>query len=267
MHVNWHVETYAIQKRLNSWKTDAAGGGMLLSFIAHCLHYLPWLAGPIDRLRATLHRQADDPGNADTMDQLEMHFRSGAYGTVTASCNAPSATGHRIEIYGEDGSICLENRTRDYLTGFTATCASRDGPVPVAIEPVRPAEAATMQDGRVRTVSALMRQFIDWIEKGEPAGPDFQEGRKSPAVDRCGTAIQRRWLLDRDARGSFRCLRKPTLLPAEPDSSAAPWFADSWGRAMQCACWTTIREAPPDGWRTCAATWSSSPRTSAIPPR
>jgi predicted dehydrogenase len=180
-HVNWHVETYAIQKRVTSWKTELPGGGMLMSFVSHCFQYLAWLAGPIDRLRATLHRQAGDPGDADTIDQIEVHFRSGAYGTVTASCNAPRGTGHRVEIYGECGSLCLENRTREYLNGFTIDCSTRDGPVTADADIAETPEAVDSQDGRVATVAVLMRRFVDWIESApaRPLGPaacDFREG-------------------------------------------------------------------------------------------
>ncbi len=176
VHVAWHVETYAIQKRLMSWKTNLPGGGMLMSFVSHCFHYLPWLAGPIDKIRATLYREANDPGDADTIDQIEMYFRSGAYGTITASCNAPCGSGHRVEIYGDSGSICLENRTREYLDGFTVTCTTRTGPVAVQLEDELVADAGDLKDSRVRTVAVLMRRFVDWIESGAPAGPDFREG-------------------------------------------------------------------------------------------
>jgi predicted dehydrogenase len=182
VHVNWHVETYAMQKRLQSWKTNLPGGGMLMSFVSHCFHYLPWFVGQtIVRLRATLHRDAKDPGNADTINKIELYFSSGAYGrygaygTITASCNAPGGSGHRVEIYGDRGSIILENRTREYLDGFTVTCTTRDGPVPVELE-AELAEAGGSKDSRVRTVAVLIRRFVDWIESGVPAGPNFREG-------------------------------------------------------------------------------------------
>jgi predicted dehydrogenase len=176
VHVSWHVEIYAIQKRLDSWKTNLPGGGMLMSFISHCFHYLPWLAGPIAKLRATLHRDANDPGNADTIDQIEMYFRSGAYGTITASCNAPYGSGHRVEIYGECGAIVLENRTREYLDGFTVSCTTRSGPVTVELDAEPAVNASGMIDSRVRTVAVLMRRFVDWIETSVPDEPDFREG-------------------------------------------------------------------------------------------
>ena len=59
IHAHWHVETYAMQHRLDSWKTDAAGGGTLLSFASHSFHYLDWLAGPA---RAAPGLAAPPPG-------------------------------------------------------------------------------------------------------------------------------------------------------------------------------------------------------------
>ena len=177
VHVAWHVETYAIRHRLASWKTDVAGGGMLAAFVSHCLHYLEWFAGPLVRLSAHLHRQPDDPGSAETLAQLHLLFESGAAGSISASCNAPAGSGHRVEFYGEQGAIVLENSGRDYLTGFDLRCVTRDGervPLPES-EPISPQPGASY-DGRVQAVAVLMRRFTDWIVDGAAAQPDFRDG-------------------------------------------------------------------------------------------
>ncbi len=182
VHAHWHVETYAMQHRLDSWKTDASGGGALLSFASHSFHYLEWLAGPIRRLRAWLHRQPDEPGNADSMAQVQFEFLDGAAGSLTASSNSPFGSGHRLEIYGEGGALHLVNSTRDYLDGFTLHCVNRQGEVPLqfADQPestsLARAKDAAAKDGRIRAVAGLLRRFADAIEKGTAARPDFRDG-------------------------------------------------------------------------------------------
>ena len=185
IHAHWHVETYAMQHRLASWKTDASGGGTLLSFASHSFYYLEWLAGPIRRLRAWLHRRPDEPGNADSMVQVQLEWLDGAVGSLTVSSNSPFGSGHRLEIYGEEGAIHLVNSTRDYLDGFTVRCVNRQGEVPLpctdqAESPhpgmITPVCLAAAKDGRVRAVAGMVRRFGDSIEKGVPAAPDFHDG-------------------------------------------------------------------------------------------
>jgi predicted dehydrogenase len=177
IHADWHVETYAMQHRLHSWKTDVAGGGTLLSFASHSFHYLEWLAGPIRRLRAWLHRHGEEPGNADSMAQLQFELRDGAAGSLTASSNAPFGSGHRLEIYGEEGAIHLVNFTRDYLDGFTVRCINRQGEVPLPpADDVESPGIAAVKDGRIRAVAEMVGRFGDAIEKDMPAWPDFRDG-------------------------------------------------------------------------------------------
>src|SRR5262249_29928376 len=131
----WNFENRATRLRLESWKTRSAGGGGLLgNFVSHCFHYLEWLCGPISGLSARVFAL---PGwNGDGSIALALAFASNAGGSLQVSCASFLGSGHRIELYGEDGALVLANPTADYFRGFELSFAGQhdDGLKPVAIE-------------------------------------------------------------------------------------------------------------------------------------
>ncbi|RDV03618.1 Gfo/Idh/MocA family protein [Undibacter mobilis] len=176
--VHWHVENYSIQNRMRNWKTlRDDGGGVLGNFISHCFHYLEWFAGPLAGLQA---RVGGLPGNneLDTTVAMALQYASGPLASLSMSCASFRGTGHRIEFYGEDGTLVLDNRTADYMRGFVLSHAKRPGDLtPVPVED--PADAG-QSDGRVAPASRLAAKFIDAIA-GKPrykpnAAPDFAAG-------------------------------------------------------------------------------------------
>ena len=48
------------------------------------------------------------------------------------SCASYLGSGHRIEFFGEDGTLVLHNPTTDYMRGFELAYAKR----PAAFEPI-----------------------------------------------------------------------------------------------------------------------------------
>ena len=120
--VSWQVETYASRMGIRSWKTDGkTGGGTLNSFVSHSFYYLEWLIGPICRLGAHLSTpgaaSATAPG--DTLAVLWLEHQNGVPSSLCVSSSAFLGTGHRVEIYGQQGSILLDNPSRDYVNGFS----------------------------------------------------------------------------------------------------------------------------------------------------
>jgi predicted dehydrogenase len=172
--VNWHVETWANRKKLDSWKTRTEdGGGTLGNFVSHVFCYLEWLAGPIHEVSARLFRTPGDERTGDSLDALVVRFESGAAGTVSVSTAAFPGSGHRIEIYGEEGAIRLENTTADYMGGFRLFQGTRTSGRMELIDEGKPLDGV---DGRILAVSSIVKRFADWIEKGKPATPGFREG-------------------------------------------------------------------------------------------
>ncbi|MEX0751968.1 MAG: Gfo/Idh/MocA family oxidoreductase [Xanthobacteraceae bacterium] len=173
--VTWNVENATTRARLRSWKTQGDdGGGVLGNFVSHCFHYLEWFCGPIATLSARVFGLPGDPGFEATV-ALAFTFASGAGGSLTMSSASYLGSGHRIEFYGEDGSLFLINAGSDYTRGFELTAARRSTGKPERIEIIDPDEYK-YADGRIAPVSRLARRFLDAIEEKDQASPGFAEG-------------------------------------------------------------------------------------------
>ncbi len=174
--VAWNVENYANRHRLQNWKSSReSGGGALFNFVAHSLHYLEWLVEPIAGLSARLERMPGDTRTGDTFVAMGFRFRSGIAGSLSMSAAAFPGSGHRIEIYGEDGALVLENPTTDYMRGFSLKLATREQPAWRTCSLENPADDDS-RDGRILPASRLARSFIDWVVSGIPARPNFADG-------------------------------------------------------------------------------------------
>jgi len=172
--VHWHVESRAIQMRMRSWKTVGDdGGGVLGNFISHCFHYLEWFCGPIVSLSA---RVSGLPGDSEleTTVGMALQLAAGPMVTLSMSCASYLGIGHRIEFFGEDGTLVLHNPTADYMRGFELWHAKRHAPL-VRVATDDPVDAQ-YPDGRIAPVSRLAKIFFDAIETGSTASPGFAEG-------------------------------------------------------------------------------------------
>ncbi|HEY6859492.1 MAG TPA: Gfo/Idh/MocA family oxidoreductase [Pseudolabrys sp.] len=172
--VHWHVESRAIQLRMRSWKTVGDdGGGVLGNFISHCFHYLEWFCGPIAGLSA---RVAGLPGDSEleTTAAMALQLAKGPLVSLSMSCASYLGIGHRIEFFGEDGTLVLHNPGADYMRNFELWHGKRDTPL-VRIGTEDPVDAK-YPDGRIAPVSRLAKIFFDAIEGGGTAAPGFAEG-------------------------------------------------------------------------------------------
>ena len=133
--VLWNVENASTRLRLKNWKTSGeAGGGALGNFASHSLHYFEWFCGPLTGLSARLSGLPDDPA-FETGVTLSLAFQSGASGSLTMSCASYLGSGHRLEFYGDDGTLLLVNPTTDYMRGFVVSHARRPGALmPIDVE-------------------------------------------------------------------------------------------------------------------------------------
>ena len=173
--VSWHVENQTTRLRLKNWKSSGdLGGGALGNFVSHCFHYLEWMCGPIQRLSAHL---SGPPNAADleTNATISLALQSGAAGSIVMSCAAYNGSGHRVEFYGEDGTLSLINPTWDYMRGFALRLAHRPEDLSL-IEVDDPLDRRFPEDGRIAPVARLACRFLDAIEGGRQAAPGFTEG-------------------------------------------------------------------------------------------
>ena len=205
--VHWHVENRAVQARMRNWKTlRDDGGGVLGNFVSHCFHYLEWFCGPIVRLTARL---SSLPGDDDlqTTAVLALEFADGTLASLSMSCASYLGSGHRIEFYGDNGTLVLHNPEADYMRGFVLLHARRPAAALERVSVDDPADAG-YPDGRIAPVSRLATRFFDAIETGTAAEPGFDAGyRVQQLIDaaqrshRQGSAIDvAQTLSDRETR-------------------------------------------------------------------
>jgi predicted dehydrogenase len=170
----WNFENKSTRLRLESWKTRSVGGGGLLgNFVSHCFHYLEWLCGPISGLSARVFAL---PGwSGDGSIALALAFASSAGGSLQVSCASFLGSGHRIELYGEGGTLVLSNPTADYFRGFEVTLGRRsdDALKPVAFDS---ADDTPSVDSRIAPAKQLVRRFLDACESGRAPSPGVAEG-------------------------------------------------------------------------------------------
>ena len=176
--VHWHIENYSIQNRMRTWKTlRDDGGGVLGNFVSHCFHYLEWFIGPLSGLQARVGGLPGDDA-LDTTVAMALQYESGPLVSLSMSCASFRGDGHRIEFYGEDGTLVLENQTADYMRGFVLSHAKRPGEL--TIIPVDDPADAAYPDGRIAPASRLAAKFVDCLA-GKPsykpnAAPGFAAG-------------------------------------------------------------------------------------------
>ncbi|MGA7485523.1 MAG: Gfo/Idh/MocA family oxidoreductase [Xanthobacteraceae bacterium] len=172
--VTWNVENAATRLRLASWKTRGTGGGGLLgNFVCHSFYYLEWFCGSITGLGGRVFPLPD--GDAEMSLALAIAFASGAGGSLQMSCASFLGSGHRIEFYGEDGTLVLANPTADYFRGFELMHARRTEKSLREIA-IAQADAASAEDSRVAPVARLVHRFIEACEHGGSPSPGFAEG-------------------------------------------------------------------------------------------
>jgi predicted dehydrogenase len=172
--VTWNVENQATRLGLESWKTyGEGGGGVLGNFVCHCFYYLEWFCGPISGLCGRIFCLPDRGTEGGV--GLALAFASGAGGSLQVSCASFLGSGHRIEFYGDDGTMVLANPTADYFRGFELMHARRTDQ---ALERIAIEDMAADQpsDSRIVPVTRLVRRFIDSCESGNSGLPGFVEG-------------------------------------------------------------------------------------------
>ena len=150
------------------------GGGVLGNFISHCFHYLEWFCGPIAGLSARIGGLPDE-SDLETTVAMALQFKSGPLASLSMSCASYLGAGHRIEFFGEDGTLVLQNPGADYMRGFELLHATRLAATLRRIVVSDPADAR-YPDGRIAPVSRLAKIFLDAIESGGTAAPGFAEG-------------------------------------------------------------------------------------------
>jgi predicted dehydrogenase len=196
VHVLWNVENAATRLRLKGWKTSrSAGGGVLGNFVCHSFHYLERFGGPLVGLSARLSSPPGRDADEKSTVALALEFQSGASGSLTMSCASYLGSGHRLEFYGDDGTLVLVNECTDYMRGFRLLHATRPATSLTEIPLQDPLDAGFV-DGRIAPMARLVQRFFDAVEANGECVPSFAAGYR---VQQLMDAAQRshdlgRWL-------------------------------------------------------------------------
>jgi predicted dehydrogenase len=173
----WRVETYTSRTNADTWKSRPdEGGGALGNFVPHAFYNIEWLIGPIRRIPMFACPKGPRTGRAvDGTVEVE----GDVSGSLSVCTDAFLGSGHRIEIYGDRGTLTLHNPTRDHGSGFRLSLGTRAND---ALEAVPCVETESGPDGRLTPVSRLVRRFVDAIERGEQTTPNLSHGVRVQAL-------------------------------------------------------------------------------------
>jgi predicted dehydrogenase len=112
---------------------------------------------------------------ADGSVTAALAFASGAAGSMQVSCASFLGSGHRIELYGADGTLILSNPTLDYFRGFELRIARRGEDALKSVQ-IEQADEDAFSDSRVGPVSRLVQRFVDACGNGSVPFPGVVEG-------------------------------------------------------------------------------------------
>ncbi|MGE0494300.1 MAG: Gfo/Idh/MocA family protein [Vulcanimicrobiota bacterium] len=190
-HLSWRLESRAFRFGATGWKTNPAeGGGTLVNFASHTFHYLEWLFGPI----ASLTGQDSGGHGADVQAgaDLLLRFPNGLTATLSVAADAYQGSGHRLEVYGQHGSLVLSNNSGDFARGFRLQVALKDQPW----QDCTPPDVEGQGDGRVPLVSRLVSRLLDAIENGHPMRPGLAEALRVQRLLEAARSVleQRIWM-------------------------------------------------------------------------
>lgn len=189
--LNWHVETYAHRMKLDHWKINPKkGGGVLLQFVSHVLFNLEWLCGPITEILMMRIPSAQ----VDVAVHGIIRFQNELVLNISVGNASYEGSGHRLEIYGEQGSLQLVNSTSDHFDHFELATKLREGKEFLSQSSLP--SIKVNHDARIAAVAVLARRFVHWIQSGEQQEPSFHHGhRVNLLIQACQASHeQRHWI-------------------------------------------------------------------------
>lgn len=169
-HLTWFIRSRAFEAGAHHWKTlRDQGGGTLYNFVSHAFFTLEWFFGPIATVFAR-ETQFPDPQLQAGL-HLILGLDSGASLSVNVAADAIQGSGHRLEAYGEKGSLSLHNNSGDFARGFELSVADTRGARVVALDPL-----AGQGDGRLEVTKDLIGDFVDRLGSEQPVWPNLRDG-------------------------------------------------------------------------------------------
>ena len=107
--VKWYrdQEYYDTSSWKGTWELD--GGGALMNQAIHAVDQLQWLAGDPEEVSAYCAPLAHERIEVEDTATASVRFQNGALGSIIAMTSAYPGYAKRIELYGTQGAIALED--------------------------------------------------------------------------------------------------------------------------------------------------------------
>lgn len=127
-HTKWYrsQEYYDSGDWRGTWALD--GGGALINQSIHYVDLLQYIMGPVEELSAYCATRAHQRIEVEDIAVASIKFRSGAVGMLEGNTSAYPGFCARLDIYGTDGSVIIEN---DQVSAWELRCGE---PCPVTPE-------------------------------------------------------------------------------------------------------------------------------------
>ena len=129
-HTKWYrsQEYYDSGDWRGTWALD--GGGALINQSIHYVDLLTYIMGPVAEISAYTATRAHERIEVEDIAVAAVKFTSGAIGLLEGNTAAYPGLCARLDIYGSDGSVVIENdRVKDWNLRCGDTYLSDDGPV------------------------------------------------------------------------------------------------------------------------------------------
>ncbi len=111
-HTQWYrAADYYAQ---DAWR-NVFGGGSLINQSVHYIDLLQYVMGPVAEVHAYAGNRSHPASAVDDIAAAVVKFRSGAMGVIESMTCAWPGFATRLEIFGEDGGVVIENdRVKDW---------------------------------------------------------------------------------------------------------------------------------------------------------
>lgn len=152
-------------------RSDQAGGGVLMVQAIHLIDLLLWIMGPVNFVEGKVTTMTHSMETEDVALGI-LGFRSGAMGIVKTTTCVSSRLPSRIEIYGEKGSVAVEDNrivnlyqgSNSYRDRFISLLRSRL----ISLFPWPPG-----------TIEKQIRDMVQALRENKKPFVEGEEGRKA----------------------------------------------------------------------------------------
>lgn len=190
VNINWITGGRANPALPFHWQNESKyGGGILFAYGSHIIDYIEWFFGPIGKVFGNLSILKKKVGGktptAEDTCNILMELKNDALVNLTTSNVLINGCGHRIEAYGEKGSLKLENKNlKDTVYGFTLQewLGENKTGKELSLPAKYPKFKENYSDGRLEAFIKTANQFTKAIKTKTSALPSFENGLRAQII-------------------------------------------------------------------------------------